>query len=92
MEYIDGKRLEDLAAFVIFRKTQPAGCPHCPSPYREIGTVNVEDQAKFLQQERYGFVDAGVQPDETYRYRVFSRLFDGSLSEPSNEVIIQWKP
>lgn len=90
--YVDGKALTDLASFVIFRKSLPANCPDCRAPYRERTVLDVEDQDKFIKQTDYEFRDQELQPDTVYYYRVFSRLFDGSLSEPSNEVIVEWKP
>jgi hypothetical protein len=57
-------------------------------PYRQLTTVHVEDQEKFVKQKQYRFVDEQVQLKATYRYRISSQLKDGSLSEPSNEVEI----
>lgn len=94
MRYVDGKNLRDLAGFVIFRKdiltTGP--CPECPVPYRERTTVNIEDQEKFIKKRQFRFVDQELKPQTTYRYRVFSQLTDGSLSDPSNEVEVTWRP
>lgn len=92
MRYVDGKELRDLAGFVIFRKELSRTCPECPAPYRERATVNVEDQEKFIKKKQFGFVDQELAPQTIYRYRVFSRLMDGSLSEPSNEVEVRWRP
>jgi hypothetical protein len=85
-EYVDGSELKDLASFVIFRKEVSQSCPDCPVPYRQLTTVNVEDQQKFVKQKQYRFDDQEVRPKAIYRYRVSSQLFDGSLSAPSNEV------
>jgi hypothetical protein len=90
--YVDGRELRDLAAFVVFRREVPAACPDCPVPYRELATVVVDDQEKFIKKRRFAFVDREVKPRAVYRYRVFSRLGDGGLSEPSNEVEIAWRP
>jgi hypothetical protein len=87
-EYVDGSELKDLASFVIFRKELSQSCPDCPVPYRQLTTVNVEDQQKFVKQKQYRFDDQEVRPKAIYRYRVSSQLFDGSLSAPSNEVEI----
>ena len=89
-QYVDGKALRDLAAFVIFRKDISKGCPDCPVPYRERVKVSVEDQQKFIQKKRFAFTDRELTPQTTYRYRVFSQLPDGSLSNPSNEVEVTW--
>ena len=86
--YVDGSELKDLASFVIFRKDVSQSCPDCPVPYRQLTTVNVEDQEKFVKQKQYRFDDQEVRPKAIYRYRISSQLFDGSLSAPSNEVEI----
>ncbi len=90
--YVDGKELNDLAGFVIFRKELSKTCPECPVPYRQRAAVNVEDQLKFRKGKQFGFVDQELQPQTIYRYRVFSKLMDDSLSDPSNEVQVVWKP
>lgn len=90
--YVDGKALNDLAGFVIFRKELSKTCPDCPVPYREQAAVNVEDQEKFMKKKQYGFVDKELKPQTTYRYRIFSKLMDNSLSDPSNEIEVAWKP
>ena len=87
-EYVDGTALKDLASFVIFRKEISPSCPDCPVPYRQLTTVNVEDREKFVQQKQYRYDDQETRPKATYRYRIASQLFDGSLSAPSNEVEI----
>lgn len=92
MKYVDGKELRDLAGFVIFRKEISKTCPDCPVPYRERATVNVEDQEKFMKKKQFRFVDQELTPQTTYRYRVFSRLMDDSLSDPSNEGEVIWSP
>jgi hypothetical protein len=89
--YLDGKDLNDLAGFIIFRKEISKTCPECPVPYRERAVVNVEDQQKFQKRKQYGFVDQELQPQTIYRYRVFSKVMDDSLSEPSNEAEVAWK-
>jgi len=91
-KYIDGKDLNDLAGFIIFRKEISKTCPECPVPYRERAIVNVEDQQKFQKRKQYGFVDQELQPQTIYRYRVFSKVMDDSLSDPSNEAEAAWKP
>ena len=55
-EYVDGSELKDLASFVIFRKEVSQSCPDCPVPYRQLTTVNVEDQEKFVKQDRKSVV------------------------------------
>jgi hypothetical protein len=87
-KYVGGGAVSDLAGFVIFRKDIPATCRDCPVPYRTLTTVYVEDREKFVKQKQYRYIDAEVQPNAIYRYRISSRLFDGSLSAPSNEVEI----
>ena len=90
--YVDGKELRDLAGFVNFRKELSQSCPECQVPYRERTAVNVEDQQKFIKRRRFRFVEEELSPKTIYRYRVFTQLLDGSLSEPSNEVEVVWRP
>ena len=90
--YVDGKELNDLASFVIFRKEVVKNCPECPAPYRPLATVNVEDQQKFIKRKQFGYVDQEVQPQTVYRYRVFSKVLDDTMSDPSNEVEVAWRP
>ena len=92
VKYIDGKELNDLAGFVIFRKDISKTCPECPVPYRQRAIVNVEDQQKFQKRKQYGFVDQELQPQTIYRYRVFSKVMDDTLSDPSNEAEAAWMP
>ena len=86
--YVGGGQVTDLASFVIFRKDISAACRDCPAPYRPLTTVYVEDRERFIKQKQYRYIDAGVQSNTIYRYRVSSQLFDGTLSAPSNEVEI----
>ncbi len=90
--YVDGKELRDLAGFVIFRKELSKTCPDCAVPYRQLTAVSIEDQEKFVKKKQFRFVDEELTPQTVYRYRVFSQLTDGSLSEPSNEVEVPWGP
>ena len=91
-QYVDGRSMRDLASFVIFRKDLSPSCLDCPVPYKRLTTVSVEDRDKFVKVRQYRYVDAGVQPKTVYRYRVSSQLFDGTLSEPSNEIEIARGP
>ena len=90
--YVDGKRLRDLQGFVIFRKEISSTCPECPVPYRERATILIEDQQRFIQKRKFRMVDQELTPRAIYLYRVFSRLMDGSLSDPSNEAKVTWSP
>jgi len=90
--YLDGKPLDDLAGFVVFRKEITQVCPECPAPYRKRITLPVEDQQKFLKKQKFRYVDGQLTPQVSYSYRIFSRLMDGSLSDPSNEAKLTWIP
>ncbi len=90
--YVNGQRLRDLAGFVIFRKEVSSACLECPVPFRERETILVEDQEKFIKKRKFRFVDQEMTPQTTYHYRVLSRLLDGSLSAPSNDVEVAWRP
>ena len=86
--YVDGRSMRDLASFVIFRKDVSPNCLDCPVPYRQLTTVSVEDREKFVKVRQYRYVDPNVKAQTVYRYRVSSQLFDGTMSEPSNEIEI----
>jgi hypothetical protein len=90
--YVGGKELRDLVGFVIFRKDVATSCPTCPAPYRELVSLGVEDQERFVKKKRFAFADRELSRDRIYYYRVFSQLRDGSLSEPSNEAQAVWRP
>jgi|SRR6185369_10608449 hypothetical protein len=90
--YVDGRELRDLASFVIYRKDLPQTCPDCPVPYRPLITVFVEDRDRFVKQRQYRYIDESADPNAVYRYRVSAQLFDGTLSEPSNEIEITRGP
>lgn len=90
--YVDGRAMRDLASFVIYRKDLPQTCPDCPVPYRPLTTVFVEDRDRFVKQRQYRYIDESATPNGVYRYRVSSQLFDGTLSEPSNEIEIARGP
>ncbi len=90
--HLDGKPLDELAAFVVFRKEVTQACPECPAPYGERVTLPVEDQQKFLKKQRFRYVDGQLTPQVSYHYRVFSRLTDGTFSDPSNEAKLTWRP
>ena len=89
---LDGRPLTDLAAFVVFRKSTAADCPDCRAAYSERAVINVEDEGRFFKRSDYVFTDTELRSGTVYRYRVRVRLSDGSLSGPSNEVSIEWKP
>ena len=90
--YVDGQALRDLGGFVIFRKDISKTCPDCPVPYRQRAKVDVEDQDKFMKKKEFRFIDQELAAQTTYRYRIFIRLLDDSLSDPSNEVEVTWRP
>lgn len=90
--FVDGREIRDLDAFLVFRKELPPGCPDCPSPYRERSALNVADEEKLIKTKRFRFLDQELTPRTVYSYRVVSRLADGSLSDPSNEAAITWRP
>lgn len=89
---LDGRALTDLAAFVVFRKGTRSDCPECRTAYRERAVLSVEDEGRFFRESRYGFTDRDLRAGTVYRYRVLTRLSDGSASGPSNEVSVEWRP
>ena len=89
---LDGRKLTDLAAFVVLRKSTRADCLECGSGYEERAVIDVEDKGRFLKRSEYDYTDRDLRAGTVYRYRVLARLSDGSASGPSNEVSIEWRP
>jgi hypothetical protein len=81
-EYVDGSRMDDLAAFRIERSLDDG-------PFLTLKKVEVTDRDRFRQIRRFRLMDAGVKPHERYRYRVVSFTLDGHVSGPSNIVAIE---
>ncbi len=89
---LDGRRLTDLAAFVVLRKSTRADCPQCRATYRQRAVVRVEEPGWFFRQVEYGYTDRDLRAGTVYRYRVRARLSDGSAGGPSNDVRVAWQP
>lgn len=89
---LDGRKLTDLAAFVVLRKSTRADCRECGSEYEERAVIDVEDTGRFLKRSGYDYTDRDLRAGTVYRYRVLVRLSDGAASRPSNEVSIEWRP
>jgi len=89
---LDGRKLTDLAAFVVLRKSTRADCLECGSGYEERAVIDVEDEGRFLKPSEYDYTERDLRAGTVYRYRVLARLSDGSASGPSNEVSIEWRP
>jgi hypothetical protein len=92
-ERVDGSRLGNLSAFVIYRRGRgldPA-CIPCTSEYREVARLNVEDQGMIRRARTYRLVQRGLTPETVYRYKVFSLSVDGTRSEASNEAEVEWE-
>ncbi len=83
--YADGRRMDDLGGFLIFRGVAGAEA-------EQIGEIEVVDRDRFRPEKRYEFVDAGVTKGQTYYYRVISYTTDRYYSEPSNQVTIRLEP
>ena len=89
---LDGRALTDLAAFVVLRKGTRPDCPECRTAFRERAVLSVENEGRFFRESKYGFTDRELRAGTVYRYRVLTRLADGSASGPSNEVSVEWQP
>jgi len=81
-EYVDGSAMHDLAAFRIERSL-------ADGPFQQLRQVEVTDRDRFRQIRRFRLMDAGVEPNQHYRYRVVSFTLDGHVSAPSNIVEIE---
>ncbi len=80
--YADGRRMDDLGGFLIFRGVAGAEA-------ERIGEIEVLDRDRFRPERRYEFVDAGAAKGQTYYYRVISYTTDRYYSEPSNQVTLR---
>ena len=89
---LDGRKLTDLAAFVVLRKSTRADCPECRAAYRERTVIDVDDEGRFFKRSEYDYTDRDLRAGTVYRYRILARLSDGSASGPSNEVSVAWQP
>ena len=89
---LDGRKLTDLAAFVVLRKGTRADCLECRAVYQERTVIDVDDEGRFFKRSEYDYTDRDLRAGTVYRYRILARLSDGSASGPSNEVSVAWQP
>jgi len=85
-----GDRLEDLAGFLLFKRTllPPAeDCETCPSAYTEVAHVDL-DYPKGVKRlgNRYLFEDYDLKQGKAYQYKVRSFNTDGVQSTDSNKA------
>jgi hypothetical protein len=92
-EHVDGTRMESLAGFVVYRKSTGLDpqCMTCTSEYREVARVPVEDQGMIRKAKTIRLIQRGLTPEAIYHYKVFSFSGDGSRSDASNEVEVEWR-
>jgi hypothetical protein len=81
-EYVDGSAMHDLAAFRLERSL-------ADGPFLQLRRLEVTDRDRFRQIRRFRIMDAAVEPNQHYRYRVVSFTLDGHVSAPSNIVEIE---
>ncbi|MGH7821059.1 MAG: hypothetical protein ACREQ9_14945 [Candidatus Binatia bacterium] len=84
-EYVNGKRMDDLGGFLVFR-----GRPG--EQAEELASVPVSDRERFQREKRFEYLDQGAAKGESYYYRVVSFTTDGYYSEPSNQVSVRIAP
>lgn len=75
--YSGGGRMRDVERFTVERATGDAG------PWTVVHTLVMADRYRLQQPGRLEWLDAGVDPGTTYRYRVVTITRDGQASEPS---------
>ncbi|HYB98889.1 MAG TPA: hypothetical protein VEC57_07095 [Candidatus Limnocylindrales bacterium] len=77
----DGRRLEDLAAFVVERAEQPG-------EFAPVARVDVVDQERFRRRTRFRHVDDPPAGAATVWYRVRAVTADGQEGPPSAPAAI----
>jgi len=79
--YADHSRMFDLGGFRVQRAQGD-------TTFKTITALTVDDRDRFRQLRHFRYVDADVETNRTYRYRVFSFTLGGDLSRSSNTVTI----
>jgi len=78
---VDGRRLYDLAAFVVERAEQPG-------EFAEIARIDVIDQEKLRRKSRFRHVDRPAVSTGTVWYRVRAVTEDGETGPPSQVAAV----
>jgi hypothetical protein len=91
-EDVGGARLESLAEFAVYREARALdpNCVTCSTSYQEVARVAVEDQQMLRKARTFRLIQRGLTAGTVYRYKVFSLTLDGTRSDASNEVEVQW--
>jgi hypothetical protein len=85
-EYVNGKRMDDLGGFLVFRGVSGGG------EAVELATIPVSDRERFQRETNFAWTDKDVDQASSYFYRVVSFTTDRYYSAPSNQVIVGNEP
>jgi len=85
--YTGGKRMRDLARFLIERASGE-GAPG----FVRVGELELDDRLRFRQERRLEWIDHDATPGQSYLYRVTSVTLDGDRSKPAGPVAIRFEP
>jgi hypothetical protein len=76
-----GSKMSDLGSFEVERAEDTG-------PFHQLVDIPVTDQDRFQQQQKFNYLDTGVEVGQRYRYQVISSTLDNYRSDPSNEAKI----
>lgn len=85
--YTGGKRMNDLARFVIERAPGEGAAP----AFAAVGEVELDDRGRFRQERRITWTDAGVAVGQLYVYRITAVTLDDYRSTPGGPVTIRYE-
>jgi hypothetical protein len=85
--YTGGKRMNDLAGFVVERAPGEGAAP----AFARVGDIQLDDRGRFRQERRITWTDTGVTPGQLYVYRITSVTLDRDSSDPGGPVTIRYE-
>ena len=85
--YTGGKRMNDLARFIIERAPGEG-----PAAFVRVGELELDDRMRFRKERRLEWVDHDATSGQAYLYRVTAVTLDGSRSKAAGPVAIRFEP
>jgi hypothetical protein len=85
--YTGGKRMNDLARFVIERAPGEG-----PAAFVRVGELELDDRLRFRKERRLEWTDREATAGQSYLYRVTAVTLDGYRSKPAGPVAIRFEP
>ena len=88
----DGSRLEDLAGFKLYKRTEVEGCASCPSDFPQYRDIDLDVHDGYrLKRERVIVYDEDVREGNRYLYKVAPYNLEGYTGELSDVASVEWK-